>query len=67
MRKPDKEDFGKFKNDKLRLEAIRLLERRRLWLGLAGCISVTLIFLFSNHQQTDIATGLAAMVRALMR
>ena len=54
--------YGRFKDDGPRLEAIRLRERRRLWLGIA----MALAFLFSDRP-ADIAAGLGAVVRAVMR
>lgn len=58
--------FGPFKHDGPRLEAIRLRERRRLWLGLAICASTVLVFLFGNPPAA-LATGLGAIVQGLMR
>ena len=58
--------FGPFKQDALRLEAIRLLERRRLCLGLAICVSMTLIFLLGDPTAA-FAPALGAIVQWLMR
>ncbi|MBP6750341.1 MAG: hypothetical protein KA144_11930 [Xanthomonadaceae bacterium] len=65
MRHPDN-PFGTFKDDAPRLEAVRLRERRRLWLGLASMCAVTLICLFSD-QPANIASSLGLIVQALMR
>lgn len=58
--------FGPFRNDTSRLEAVRLRERRRLLLGIAGMSAVTLICLFSD-QPAAVAATLAAIFQALMR
>lgn len=58
--------FGPFKQDALRLEAIRLLERRRLCLGLAICVSMTLIFLLGDPAAA-FAPALGAIVQWLVR
>lgn len=65
MTHPDN-PFGPFKADGPRLEAVRLRERRRLWLGLAIVASMTLIFLFGD-QPAALATGLGVIVQGLMR
>ena len=57
--------YGRFKDDGPRLEAIRVRDRRRLWLGIASCPSMTFVFLFSDRP-ADIAAGLSAVVQALM-
>jgi hypothetical protein len=58
--------FGSFKHDKPRLEAVRLREQRRLWLGLAFCASTVLVLLFGDPS-VAVLTGLGAIVQALMR
>lgn len=58
--------FGPFQHDKSRLEAVRLRERRRLWLGLAFCASTVVVLLF-GHPSVAVVTGLGAIVQALMR
>ena len=58
--------FGTFKHDAPRLEAVRMRERRRLWLGLASVCAMTLICLFSD-QPANIARSLSPIVQALMR
>lgn len=58
--------FGRFKHDGPRLEAIQLRERRRLCLGLAICVSTTLIFLLGDPVAA-FAIGLGAIVQGLMR
>ncbi len=58
--------YGSFKDDVSRLEAVKLRERRLLWVGLAVCGSTTLIFLFSD-QPAAIAAGLGVIAQALLR
>jgi hypothetical protein len=58
--------YGSFKDDVSRLEAVKLRERRLLWVGLAVCVSTTLILLFSD-QPAGIAAGLGVIAQALMR
>jgi hypothetical protein len=65
MAHPDN-PFGSFKNDTYRGDAVRLRERRRLLLGIAGMSAVTLICLFSD-QPAAIATSLGEIFQALMR
>lgn len=55
--------YGRFKDDGPRLKAVRLRERRLLWLGIASRFPITLAFVFSDRP-ADIAAG---VVQALMR
>ncbi|MFZ5635873.1 MAG: hypothetical protein ACOY82_04735 [Pseudomonadota bacterium] len=58
--------FGKFSDDEKRLEAIKLRERRLLWLGLAYCASIVLVFLF-GHPSADHLRLLPVLIQGLMR
>lgn len=62
MSHPDN-PFGPFKNDKQRLEAVRLYERRRLLLGLSMYATATVIGLLTDHPAT-VATSLGALFKA---
>ncbi len=64
MKRRSDNPYGLFKSDDLRLEAVRLRERRLLWTGIALCVSTTLVFLFSD-QPAGIAAGMAAIARAM--
>lgn len=58
--------FGPFKHDRPRLEAVRLRERRRLCLGLAICVSMTLIFLLGDPTAA-FAPAVSTIIQWLMR
>lgn len=65
MSRPD-HSFGPFKHDKLRLEAVRLHERRRLVLGLSMQATVIAIGLLTDHPIAIVAS-LGALLRTLSR
>jgi hypothetical protein len=58
--------FGKFVDDGMRIEAVRLRERRRLWLGLAFCAS-TVFALVLGDSPVAVLGALGVIVQGLMR
>lgn len=61
---PSENPFGPFKNDRLRLEAVRLRERRLLWPGLCGFVTVNVVCLFTDPTAA-IAASPGTIFRAL--
>lgn len=58
--------FGTFKHDKPRLEAVRLRERRLLWLGVGSLCAFTLVCLLTD-QSVSVIASFVPIVQVLMR